>query len=786
MADHTENDHSAHKGDHAHHHKSDRGATATDPVCGMNVDLSAGKPSLTHKGEEYHFCSQKCHDKFEADPHFYLSGGNKKKEEVAPKNVKYTCPMHPEIVQDGPGSCPICGMALEPMDGVPAEENHELVDFTRRLWVSVAAAIPLLILTMGPMVGLPVRQWIGEDIAIWLELILATPVVLWAAKPFFDRGWNSIRTTNYNMWTLIMLGVGAAYGFSVVATIFPGLLPPEVLVMGHPPVYYEAAVVIIALVFVGQVLELRARERTGDAIRALLDLSPKTARRINDDGSEYDAPLENILIGDKLRVRPGEAVPVDGEVIEGSTAIDESMISGEPVPVEKNAGDKVTGGTINKNGTLVMRATHVGEETMLSKIVAMVASAQRSQAPIQSLADKVAGYFVPTVVVVAVIAFAVWFFVGPSPSFLFALIAAVSVLIIACPCALGLATPMSIMTATGRGAQAGVLVREASALERMAEVDVVVVDKTGTLTEGKPSLTDIVALEGNEDELLQLVGSLEQGSEHPLAEAIVSAARSKEINLSDTQDFEAVTGKGVLGTVDGQKLGFGNWALMEQLGASHPEAQDKAATLQEQGKTAMYLAKGGKLVAIIAVADRIKPTTKDAIAALHAQGLEIIMATGDNERTAKAVARDLNIDDVRAGVLPEDKKALVEELRAKGKKVAMAGDGVNDAPALAAADVGLAMGTGADVAVESAGMTLLKGDLVGIVRARKLAKSTLRNIKQNLFFAFAYNSVGVPIAAGILYPLTGALLSPMLAAAAMSLSSVSVIANALRLRGLKL
>ncbi|AVX05394.1 cu(+) exporting ATPase [Maritalea myrionectae] len=786
MADHTENAHSKSAHDHTHHGNSDNGATAIDPVCGMKVDVNAGKPSLTIKGEDYHFCSQKCHDKFEADPYFYMSGGNKKKAETAPKNVKYTCPMHPEIVRDEPGSCPICGMALEPMDGVASEENHELVDFTRRLWVSVAAAIPLLILTMGPMIGLPIRQWIGENIAIWLELILATPVVLWAAQPFFARGWNSIRTTNYNMWTLIMLGVGAAYGFSVVATLFPGLLPAEVLVMGHPPVYYEAAVVIIALVFVGQVLELRARERTGDAIRALLDLSPKTARRINDDGSEYDAPLENILIGDRLRVRPGEAVPVDGEVIEGSTAIDESMISGEPVPVEKNVGDKITGGTINKNGTLVMNATHVGEETMLSKIVAMVASAQRSQAPIQGLADKVASYFVPAVVAIAIIAFGVWFFFGPSPSILYALIAAVSVLIIACPCALGLATPMSVMTATGRGAQAGVLVREASALERMAEVDVVVVDKTGTLTEGKPSLTDIVALAGDEDELLQLVGSLEQGSEHPLAEAIVNAAKEKNVALSETSDFEAVTGKGVLGTVSGAKLGFGNWALMQQLGATSDDAQDKAAALQEQGKTAMYLAKDGDLVAIIAVADKIKPTTKSAIAALHEQGLEVIMATGDNERTAKAVARDLNIDDVRAGVLPEDKKALVEELRAKGKKVAMAGDGVNDAPALAAADVGLAMGTGADVAVESAGITLLKGDLTGIVRARKLAKTTLRNIKQNLFFAFAYNSVGVPVAAGILFPLTGALLSPMLAAAAMSLSSVSVIGNALRLRGLKL
>jgi len=773
---------------HDHAHQGGIAADSViDPVCGMTVKLGAGKPHLTHEGEEYHFCNPKCHDKFQADPYFYLSGANKRKAKAAPKNAMYTCPMDPEIVQEGPGTCPICGMALEPMDGVPSGENHELVDFTRRLWVSIAAAIPLLILTMGPMIGLPIRGWIGERVAVWVELALATPVVLWAAAPFFARGWTSVRTGNYNMWTLIMLGVAAAFGFSVVATVAPQVFPPEILMGGHAPVYFEAAVVIIALVFVGQVLELRARERTGDAIRALLDLAPKKARRINDDGSEYDAPLENILSGDKLRVRPGESVPVDGVVLEGKTNIDESLISGEPVPVEKVVGAAVTGGTINKNGSIIIEAKKVGDETMLSKIVAMVASAQRSRAPIQGLADKVAGYFVPTVVGVAVVAFFAWLFFGPEPSIVYATLAGVSVLIIACPCALGLATPMSVMTATGRGAQAGVLVREAEALERMAKVDVVIVDKTGTLTEGHPSLTDIVpASEIDEAQLLSIVGSLESGSEHPLAEAIYEAAKAKGAKIKSVDGFEAITGKGVSGTIDGDAALLGNKALMYDAKIEITQVEADANAMRTKGKTVMFVAIAGKYAGMIAVADPIKATTKEAIDELHRQGLKVVMATGDNKATAKAVGDQLGIDEVHAEVLPEDKKALVEAFQAKGHKVAVAGDGVNDAPALAAADVGLAMGTGADVAVESAGITLLKGDLVGIVRAHKLSTATISNIKQNLFFAFAYNTVGVPIAAGILYPLTGALLSPMLAAAAMSLSSVSVISNALRLRGLKL
>jgi Cu+-exporting ATPase len=788
--------------DHSHHeHKHDgsggsakaegaapAGETAIDPVCGMTVKLDIGKPHLNYKGTEYHFCNPKCHDRFEADPYFYLSGNNKKKKKAAPKNALYTCPMDPEIVQEGPGTCPICGMALEPMSGVSDEPNHELIDFTRRLWVSAGAAIPLLILTMGPMIGLPVREWIGERIAVYLEFLLATPVVLWAAKPFFHRGWTSLKTRNFNMWTLIMLGVAAAYAYSVVGTFMPELFPAQMLMEGgHAPVYFEASVVIIALVFVGQVLELRARERTGDAIKALLDLAPKTARRITPEGEEYDVPLENIIEGDRMRVRPGESVPVDAIVREGHSSVDESMLTGEPLPVEKEEGDNVTGGTLNKNGTLVIEAAKVGEDTMLSHIVEMVAAAQRSRAPIQGLADRVASYFVPTVVAVAIIAFVAWMVWGPQPAFVFAIVSAVSVLIIACPCALGLATPMSIMTATGRGAQAGVLIKDAEALERMAKVDTVIVDKTGTLTEGKPKLTDVVALgDAKEDDVLGFAAALEKGSEHPLAEAIVAGAEERGIKLKSASGFEAVTGRGVKGKVGGKAVALGNSAMMQAEGIESAAATERADALRSEGKTAMFVAVDGAIAGIVAVADPIKATTADAIHALHEAGLRVIMATGDNERTANAVAAQLGIDEVRAGVLPEDKKALVDELHAKGAKVAMAGDGINDAPALAAADVGIAMGTGADVAVESAGITLLKGDLQGIVKARKLAQSTLANIKQNLFFAFAYNSIGVPVAAGILYPLTGTLLSPMIAAAAMSLSSVSVISNALRLRSLKL
>lgn len=761
--------------------------TETDPVCGMSVDLRKGKPLLQYKGRDYHFCSTGCHDRFDADPWFYLSGNNKKKADAAPKDARYTCPMDPEIVQDGPGTCPICGMALEPMGGVAEGPNEELIDFTRRLWVSVGAAVPLMLLTMGPMISLPIRQWLGETLSLWLELALATPVVLWAALPFFVRGWNSVKTWNLNMWTLIAIGVGTAYAYSVTATLLPGLFPAELkMTGGHLPVYYEAAVVIIALVFVGQVLELRARERTGNAIRALMDLAPKTARRVTPEDDEYDAPLDNILAGDLMRIRPGEAVPVDARIVEGSSFVDESMLTGEPVPVEKAAGDLVTGGTLNTNGTLVVEAERVGEETMLARIVAMVASAQRSRAPIQSLVDRVASYFVPAVVAVAILAFAVWLAVGPNPAF--AIIAAVSVLIIACPCALGLATPMSIMTATGRGARAGVLIKDAEALERMARVDTLIVDKTGTLTEGRPALTDVVVF-GCFDEptVRAMAAALEKGSEHPLAEAIVHGAQQRgNKSAGKVSAFEAVTGKGVQGKVSGKVVALGNAAMMALAGADPSEAEARADQLRAEGKTAMYLSIGGSIAAVMAVADPVKENAKAAIDALQEAGLTIIMATGDNERTARAVADKLGIDDVRAGVLPEDKKALVDALHASGKSVAMAGDGVNDAPALAAADVGIAMGTGADVAVESAGITLLRGDISGIASARTLALATVRNIKQNLLFAFGYNSLGVPIAAGVLYPLTGMLLSPMIAAAAMSLSSVSVISNALRLSRVRL
>ncbi|PYE89524.1 heavy metal translocating P-type ATPase [Phyllobacterium leguminum] len=775
---------------HDHHQKATvEEALARDPVCGMSVDPNAGKPSTEYEGTLFHFCSAGCKTKFEADPERYLSD-KPRAEEPAKPGTLYTCPMHPEIVRDKPGSCPLCGMALEPM-GVPTGDegpNPELIDFTHRLWVSAVCAIPLLILTMGPMFGLPVREWIGERTAAWAELILATPVVLWAALPFFKRGWDSIVNRSPNMWTLISIGVGTAYIYSVVATLFPDIFPHSF--RGHGgsvPVYFEAAAVIVALVFLGQVLELKARERTGSAIRALLDLAPKTARRISKDGTETDIPLDEVHTGDKLRIRPGDSVPVDGVVLEGRSSIDESMITGEPVPVEKTEGDKVTGGTLNKNGSLIMRAEKVGAETMLSQIVEMVAKAQRSRAPIQGLADAVSFYFVPAVVLAALLAFGAWSLFGPEPSMVHAIVSAVSVLIIACPCALGLATPMSVMTATGRGAQAGVLVKDAEALERFAKVDTIIVDKTGTLTEGRPKLTDVIALPGfKEDELLSLAASLERGSEHPLAEAIVEGANARGLKLKETSEFDAVTGKGVRGEIAGKAVALGNAAMMEALSLPLTSLKDQADKLRSSGKTAMYVAVDGKLAGLVAVADPIKASAADAIRQLHALGLKIIMATGDEERTAKAVAKKLGIDEVRAGILPEGKKTLVDELQAKGAKVAMAGDGVNDAPALAAAYVGIAMGTGADVAMESAGITLVKGDLGGIVRARHLAEATISNIKQNLFFAFIYNVLGVPIAAGVLYPIFGIVLSPMLAAAAMSLSSVSVIGNALRLRTVRL
>ncbi|MDN5927535.1 MAG: heavy metal translocating P-type ATPase [Hyphomicrobiales bacterium] len=776
--------------EHHHHdhcaHAAVQDAVIRDPVCGMVVDPNAGKPSAEHGGQTYHFCSAGCRGKFEADPERYL--GERPAPEPMPKGTQYTCPMHPEIVRDAPGACPICGMALEPM-GVPTGDegpNPELVDFTHRFWVSAALALPLFILAMAPMVGLPLRDWIGERLSIWIELVLATPVVLWAAAPFFVRGWQSVVNRSPNMWTLISLGVGAAYGYSVVATLFPGIFPHSM--RGHGgavPVYFEASAVIVALIFLGQVLELRARERTGSAIRALLDLAPKTARLIK-DGEERDVPLDEVHAGDLLRVRPGESVPVDGVVTEGRSSVDESMISGEPVPVEKIAGDPLTGGTLNRNGALVMRAEKVGADTMLSRIVEMVAKAQRSRAPIQGLADRVSAWFVPAVVIVAILAFAGWAWFGPAPALIHAIVAAVSVLIIACPCALGLATPMAIMTATGRGAQAGVLVRDAEALERFASVDTLIVDKTGTLTEGRPKLTDVVVEGIGEEELLALAASLERASEHPLAEAIIEGAKTRGAALHDVADFDAVTGKGVKGRVDGKAVVLGNRAMMADAGIDLSKLAARADALAGEGKTAMFVAVDGRAAGVVAVADPLKQGSAEAVRALHDSGMRIIMATGDNERTAKTVAEKLGIDDVRAGILPEGKKALVEELREAGAKVAMAGDGVNDAPALAAADVGIAMGTGADVAMESAGITLVKGDLGGIVRARTLARATIRNVKQNLFFAFIYNALGVPVAAGVLYPFFGALLSPMLAAAAMSLSSVSVIGNALKLRGLKL
>ncbi|EAS49977.1 MAG: heavy metal translocating P-type ATPase [Aurantimonas coralicida] len=772
--------------DHDHHHAApdiQAGTeTARDPVCGMTVAVKPNGRHAEFGGNTFHFCSENCQTKFTIDPWFYGSGRAAGPKQAVPVNIQYTCPMHPEIVTDAPGACPICGMALEPM--LPSDEpSEELTDFTRRMWISAAAAVPLIVLTMGELVALPVRDWIGHQTASYLEFVLATPIILWAALPFFQRGWDSVVNRSPNMWTLISLGVAAAYLYSLVATFLPGVFPDAYRMGEGVGTYYEAAVVIVALVFVGQVLELRARERTGDAIRALLDLAPKTARRILPDGSEYDAPLDNIMEGDRLRVRPGDAVPVDGTVIEGRSSLDESMLTGESMPVEKGPGDAVTGATINKNGSLVMEAGKVGSDTVLAQIVTMVSNARRSRAPIQGLADRVSAVFVPAVVAIAVFAFGVWLTFGPEPALVFAIASAVSVLIIACPCALGLATPISITTAAGRGAQAGVLIKDAEALERMAAVDTLIVDKTGTLTMGKPKLTDTLAL-GNltEPDLLSLAAALERGSEHPLAEAIVEGAEAQGAPRQEAADFEAVTGKGVRGNVGGRAVALGNSAMMREMGLDVTRAEGKADTLRAEGKTAMFIAVEGALAGIVAVADPIKESTAQAIRELHGQGLRVIMATGDNERTAQAVAGRLGIDEVRAGVLPEAKKDLIDQLRRDGHKIAMAGDGVNDAPALAAADVGIAMGTGADVAMESAGITLLGGDLMGIVRARKLARATLRNIKQNLFFAFAYNALGVPVAAGLLYPVTGLLLSPMIAAAAMSLSSVSVISNALRLR----
>jgi Cu+-exporting ATPase len=781
--------------DHSHHHSHATGSadavTAKDPVCGMTVNLEAGKPSREHDGETYHFCSQKCHDKFVADPELFISGAHKRQSVTLPKGNKYTCPMHPEIVRDAPDDCPICGMALEPM-GVPAADegpNPELVDFKRRFLIGAVLTVPLLVLTMGPFVGLGfVRDILGERATLWIELVLGTPVILWAGWPFFVRGVKSVIYRSLNMFTLIGMGVGAAYLFSVVAVLVPGIFPdgfrdPE----GNVGVYFEAGAVIVVLVLLGQLMELGARERTGSAIRALLDLAPKTARVIREDGREEEIPLEDVKVGDRLRVRPGDKVPVDGVVVEGRSSIDESMISGEPIPVEKVEGDKVTGATINGTGSLVIEAERVGADTMLSQIVEMVANAQRSRAPIQKLADSVAGMFVPAVIGIAVLAFIVWAIWGPAPALAYGLVSAVAVLIIACPCALGLATPMSIMTATGRGAQVGVLIKNAEALERFAKVDTLIVDKTGTLTVGKPKLVAVLPETGHdEDEVLRLAASLERGSEHPLAEAIVTGAEERGVALAKAEEFEALTGKGVKGVVDGKRVALGNAKLVADMSLDGGSLAETANGRRDAGETVMFVIIGSEIAGLVSVADPVKETTPNALKALHAEGFHIIMATGDNERTARAVAARLGIDEIRADVLPEDKARIIKELQAEGRKVAMAGDGVNDAPALAQADVGIAMGTGADVAIESAGFTLVKGDLNGIVRARRLARATMRNIKQNLFFALAYNAAGVPVAAGILYPFFGILISPIFAAAAMSLSSVSVVGNALRLRSVKI
>lgn len=757
-----------------------------DPVCGMTVDPSAGNPSFDHDGETYHFCSSHCHTKFSGDPEHYLSGAHRIADEDLPSGTMYTCSMCPEIVQEGPGACPICGMALEPM-GVPADDgpNPELVDFTKRLWIGGPLALALLAIEMaGHLFGLDILPFLSATQKQWLQLVLAVPAVLWCGKPFFERGLNSIRSGHLNMFTLIAAGTGAAFAYSLAAVLAPGVFPAEMRTTeGTVAVYFESAAVIVALVLLGQILELRARERTGSALRALLDLAPPTAFRLDADGSSEEVPLDAVTVGDRLRVRPGDRVPIDGIVVDGTSAVDESMLTGEPLPVEKGSGDRVTGGTVNGSGSFVMTVDRTGAETTLAQVVAMVADAQRSRAPIQSLADRVAGIFVPAVLAIAVAAFFVWWLIGPDPAISYALVAAVSVLIIACPCALGLATPMSIMVATGRGAQAGVLVKNAEALERLADVDTLVVDKTGTLTEGRPVLTQVIA-SGSSDEtaVLSAAAALEQASEHPLAAAVVAGAADRNVPVGDVTGFAAVTGKGVKGTVSGKSAVLGNRALMEDEDVDPGELATEAEKLQEAGNTVMYLALDGSVAGLIAVADPIKPSARRAIAALHQAGLKIVMASGDNARTAQAVADHLGIDAVHAEVLPEQKKALIEKLQQQGRTVAMAGDGVNDAPALAQADVGIAMGTGADVAVESAGMTLLRGDLDAVVAAWTLAQATMRNIRQNLFFAFAYNTLGVPLAAGVLFPVFGILLSPMFAAAAMSLSSVSVITNALRLR----
>ena len=765
---------------------ADSNSKTVDPVCGMIVDPVTAAHRATHEGQDYFFCSSGCRTKFIVDPDRYL-GEATEPAPVIPGAI-YTCPMHPEVRQEGPGACPICGMALEP-ETVTAEApvNHELIDFTRRLWVGAVLTLPVFALEMGGhLTGLMMR--ITGQTSNWIQFALATPVVLWAGWPFFQRGWASIRNRSLNMFTLIAIGVGAAWIYSVVAVLAPGLFPDAIRRMdGSAPVYFEAAAIITVLVLVGQILELRAREQTSGAIRALLDLAPKTARRVRDDGGDEDVTLDLVVVGDRLRVRPGEKVAVDGEILDGRVTIDESLVTGESMPVTKSVGDKVVAGSLNKTGSFVMRADKVGADTLLAQIVQMVAQAQRSRAPIQRLADKVSGWFVPAVIVIAVLAAIVWGLVGPEPRLSYALVAAVSVLIIACPCALGLATPISIMVGVGRGAHAGVLIKNAEALERFEKVDTLVLDKTGTLTEGRPSVTAIRPAAGfTEDELLRLSASLERSSEHPLADAVVRAATDRNLVLSEASEFDSPVGRGVTGVVDGRRIALGNGRYLNEIGVDVALLEAEADTLRRDGATAIFVVVDGVAAGILGIADPIKATSAEAIRLLKAAGLRLVMMTGDNRTTAEAVARQLGIDDVQAEVLPQDKAAVVERLRAEGRIVAMAGDGVNDAPALAAADVGVAMGAGSDVAIESAGVTLLGGDLNGIVRARKLSKAVMSNIRQNLVFAFGYNALGIPVAAGLLYPIFGLLLSPALAALAMALSSVSVIANALRLRAVRL
>jgi P-type Cu+ transporter len=764
-----------------HHHLAAAAGGVIDPVCGMTVDPHTAKHRVGYRGHTYYFCAAGCRAKFIADPQKYL---DKREPEPVVESATYTCPMHPEIRQVGPGACPICGMALEPeIATADTGPNPELADMTQRFWIGLALSVPVTVLEMGAhFVG--AYNWVDPTLSNYIQFAFATPVVLWAGWSFFVRGAQSLVTRNLNMFTLISMGVGVAYIYSLVATFAPGIFPAAFRGDGGAPaVYFEAASMITVLVLIGQLLELRARDATSGAIRALLDLAPKTARRVKDDGSDEEVSLDAVQVGERLRVKPGEKVPVDGVVLEGHSSLDESMVTGESMPVTKEKDSHVIGGTINRSGSFVMRADKIGRDTLLAQIVQMVASAQRSRAPIQRLADRVAGWFVPTVIAVALIAFAAWATFGPEPRLAFGLVAAVSVLIIACPCALGLATPMSIMVGVGRGAQLGVLIKNAEALEHMEKVDTIVVDKTGTLTEGKPKVVAVVALPGfDEAQVLRFAASVERSSEHPLAAAIVAAAAERNIALAPVRGFDAPAGKGVIGMVEGKRLALGTPKFLAELNIDSAALAQEAERLRQDGATAIFLAVNGKLAGVIAIADPVKATTPEALKALAADGIRVVMLTGDNRTTALAVARRLGIAEVEADVLPDQKSAVIEELAREGRVVAMAGDGVNDAPALAAAQVGIAMGTGTDVAIESAGITLLRGDLTGIVKARALSKAVMHNIRQNLFFAFIYNSVGVPIAAGVLYPAFGLLLSPIIAAAAMALSSVSVVCNALRLR----